>query len=73
MICQKCQCKASKILDQTVISYGAMIKRRRECKQCKFRWTTIECESATSEEVLKQAYRITRAYEHMKKALGDDS
>lgn len=50
-----------------------MLKRRRKCRECGHRWTTIEQEAATAEEVVKQAHKIIKAYERFKDAVGDNA
>jgi transcriptional repressor NrdR len=70
MNCPECDSKANRVLDSSIICRGKMIKRRRQCKVCKHRWTTIEQEAATAEEVVKRAYHIIKAYELFEKALG---
>jgi len=71
MKCPSCHEKNNKVLDTNVIGYGQMIKRRRECRSCQHRWTTLESEAATAEEVVKQAHKIIRAYDSFKKVMND--
>lgn len=47
MKCSKCYHKNSRVLDSRPIEDGDAIRRRRECEQCGFRFTTFE----RSEEV----------------------
>lgn len=47
MKCSKCYHKNSRVLDSRPIDDGETIRRRRECEQCGFRFTTFE----RSEEV----------------------
>ena len=72
MDCPKCKQKGSKVLQTSTISKGAMVRRRRQCYECKARWTTIEAESAAAEHVVKQAHKIIRAYKKLKQAMDDD-
>ena len=59
-------------MQTSTISKGAMVRRRRQCYECKARWTTIEAESAAAEHVVKQAHKIIRAYKKLKQAMDDD-
>lgn len=42
MKCIYCDCMESHVLDSRVIENGTVIRRRRECKNCKKRFTTYE-------------------------------
>ncbi|MUK86889.1 transcriptional regulator NrdR [Ornithinibacillus sp. L9] len=42
MRCSNCQYKSTKVLDSRPIEEGRSIRRRRECEQCGFRFTTFE-------------------------------
>lgn len=42
MKCPACQCLESKVLDSRPADEGATIRRRRECLECKKRFTTYE-------------------------------
>lgn len=42
MKCSKCHNKSTKVLDSRPIEGGQSIRRRRECEQCGFRFTTFE-------------------------------
>ena len=42
MKCMYCGCKNSKVVDSRMTEDGAVIRRRRECEQCKKRFTTYE-------------------------------
>lgn len=42
MKCSSCQNKSTKVLDSRPIEDGGSIRRRRECEQCGFRFTTFE-------------------------------
>ncbi|TCT25002.1 transcriptional repressor NrdR [Melghiribacillus thermohalophilus] len=42
MRCPNCQYKSTKVLDSRPIEEGRAIRRRRECEQCQFRFTTFE-------------------------------
>lgn len=42
MKCSKCDHKNSRVLDSRPIENGEAIRRRRECEQCGFRFTTFE-------------------------------
>jgi len=40
--CPNCHYKSTKVLDSRPIEEGQSIRRRRECEQCDFRFTTFE-------------------------------
>src|SRR5690625_5500078 len=40
--CSNCQNKSTKVLDSRPIENGKTIRRRRECENCGFRFTTFE-------------------------------
>lgn len=42
MKCSNCHNKSTKVLDSRPIEEGQAIRRRRECEQCGFRFTTFE-------------------------------
>lgn len=42
MKCSNCNNKSSKVLDSRPIEEGRSIRRRRECEECGFRFTTFE-------------------------------
>ncbi|RWZ59811.1 transcriptional regulator NrdR [Halobacillus fulvus] len=42
MKCPNCHYKSTKVLDSRPIEEGKAIRRRRECEQCDFRFTTFE-------------------------------
>jgi len=42
MRCPKCGCLDDKVIDSRTSREGATIRRRRECLQCQFRFTTYE-------------------------------
>jgi transcriptional repressor NrdR len=42
MFCPKCKCSDTQVYDTRVVNNGKSIKRRRECVECKFRFTTFE-------------------------------
>lgn len=42
MKCSNCHCKNTKVLDSRPIEEGQSIRRRRECEECGFRFTTFE-------------------------------
>ncbi|GEN51838.1 MULTISPECIES: transcriptional regulator NrdR [Halobacillus] len=42
MKCPNCHYKSTKVLDSRPIEEGQSIRRRRECEQCQFRFTTFE-------------------------------
>lgn len=54
MKCQKCGYKHSRVLDSRPIEDGNGIRRRRECEQCQYRFTTFERSEATSLIIVKK-------------------
>jgi len=42
MRCPKCECMDDKVIDSRAWKDGAVIRRRRECLKCEFRFTTYE-------------------------------
>jgi len=42
MNCSNCKNKSTKVLDSRPIEEGRSIRRRRECEECGFRFTTFE-------------------------------
>lgn len=42
MICPKCYYKETKVYDSRLTQGGKAIRRRRECLQCRYRFTTLE-------------------------------
>lgn len=42
MHCQKCGCEESKVVDSRMVEESNSIRRRRECLNCKNRFTTYE-------------------------------
>ena len=42
MRCPKCGCSDDKVIDSRSLQDGSGVRRRRECTQCQYRFTTIE-------------------------------
>ena len=42
MRCPKCSCQNDKVIDSRASREGATIRRRRECEECGYRFTTYE-------------------------------
>ncbi|KGX93397.1 NrdR family transcriptional regulator [Pontibacillus halophilus JSM 076056 = DSM 19796] len=42
MKCPNCHARSTKVLDSRPVDEGKSIRRRRECEQCVFRFTTFE-------------------------------
>ena len=42
MKCTNCQHSESKVVDSRSVQSGSSIRRRRECLECNFRFTTYE-------------------------------
>src|SRR5690625_7210829 len=54
MKCSNCHNKSTKVLDSRPIEEGRSIRRRRECEQCGFRYTTFERDEALPLIVIKK-------------------
>ena len=54
MHCSNCDNKSTKVLDSRPIEEGRSIRRRRECEQCGFRFTTFERVEAVPLIVVKK-------------------
>ena len=54
MNCIKCGCEDSKVIDSRSIEEGNSIRRRRECLNCKYRFTTYEKIEYTPIMVIKK-------------------
>lgn len=64
--CQKCGAQsAGTVIDSRVSANGDRIRRRRECSQCRYRWTTYECPEHPAvaadrlERALRAVYSVT--------------
>lgn len=42
MLCPKCQSLSTKVLDSRNVEHGKSIRRRRQCTNCEYRFTTFE-------------------------------
>lgn len=42
MKCPSCQCNHSRVVDSRPVDEGRSIRRRRECEECGYRFTTFE-------------------------------
>ncbi|WP_411852862.1 transcriptional regulator NrdR [Vagococcus salmoninarum] len=54
MQCPKCQYNGSRVVDSRPADDGRAIRRRRECEDCSFRFTTFERIEATPLLVIKK-------------------
>lgn len=54
MRCPKCGCADSKVIDSRTADKGQSIRRRRECLECKYRFTTYERRETQQLVVLKR-------------------
>ena len=54
MYCIKCGCEESKVIDSRTTEDGNSIRRRRECEDCGFRFTTFERVEVTPLLVVKK-------------------
>jgi transcriptional repressor NrdR len=54
MLCSKCQSSTTRVVDSRETNEGREIRRRRECEQCKFRFTTFERADTSNFLVIKK-------------------
>ena len=54
MKCGKCKNLDTKVIDSRIIENGQVIRRRRECEFCNFRFTTFERVGVTDLMVIKK-------------------
>lgn len=54
MRCPKCKNMDSKVVDSRIIEEGTIIRRRRECERCSYRFTTFERIGLTELMVIKK-------------------
>jgi transcriptional repressor NrdR len=54
MICPKCKCNDTRVLDSRETEGQKTVRRRRECPDCKHRFTTFERIETTSFVVVKK-------------------
>lgn len=54
MICPKCQSEKLKVLESRSAETDTAIRRRRECEDCKYRFTTFERIDTTNFVVIKK-------------------
>ena len=54
MKCGKCKNLDTKVIDSRIIENGQVIRRRRECEFCNFRFTTFERVGVTDLMVVKK-------------------
>ena len=55
MKCPNCSKEDSKVVDSRTIHRGMSIRRRRECNECKYRYTTYEYILANPVKVIKKS------------------
>ena len=53
MRCPKCGCSDDKVIDSRSVKDGFGVRRRRECIQCSYRFTTLESVSPEELKVIK--------------------
>ena len=53
MRCPKCGCSDDKVIDSRSVKDGYGVRRRRECIQCNYRFTTLESVSPEELKVVK--------------------
>ena len=49
-MCPKCGCDRSKVID--IRDTTGMVKRRRKCPECGYRWSTVEVEKSAFDELI---------------------
>lgn len=54
MICPKCKHKSTSVVDSREANEGRSIRRRRECEECEYRFTTFEKQETTNFIVVKK-------------------
>ena len=54
MHCPFCQMADTKVVDSRLVTEGGQVRRRRECQQCKERFTTFEMAELLLPRVIKQ-------------------
>lgn len=54
MFCPFCSAQETKVIDSRLVSDGAQIRRRRECLECKERFTTFEAAELVMPKVIKR-------------------
>ena len=54
MRCPKCGCSDDKVIDSRSVKDGFGVRRRRECIQCNYRFTTLESVSPEELKVIKK-------------------
>jgi transcriptional repressor NrdR len=65
MICPNCGFDQSKVVDSREASNGRAIRRRRECNECQFRYTTFERLQSSNFFVTKRS-GISEPYDRQK-------
>ena len=65
MKCPSCGYESTKVIDSRVSDGGASIRRRRECEQCEFRFTTFE-RLQTVNLMVEKKDGTTEAYDRAK-------
>ncbi len=65
MKCRKCNCENTKVIDSRVTNHGNSIRRRRECEECKYRFTTFERVQAVN-LVVEKTDGVTEPYDRAK-------
>lgn len=54
MYCPQCQHEDTKVIDSRVLEQKPIVRRRRECEKCWFRFTTFEKPALTEMMVIKK-------------------
>lgn len=54
MICPFCMTQETKVIDSRLVSEGHQVRRRRECTQCRERFTTFEAAELVMPRIIKQ-------------------
>lgn len=65
MKCRKCDCENTKVVDSRITDNGNAIRRRRECEECKHRFTTFE-RMQSANLVVEKTDGMTEPYDRAK-------
>jgi len=58
MLCAKCGSTNSSVVDTRIRFEGKRITRRRECDDCRYRWTTHEMSDVEHERIIAVGRRM---------------
>lgn len=58
MLCPFCSFTETKVIDSRLVANGSQVRRRRECLECKERYTTFEASELLMPKVIKRDGKI---------------